>query len=254
MANDRRPVSIGTYFHDTEDPQSPADVAVIMPTVLRPTLEAALESVFAQKDAGRIQLLVGVDKILGDPDRLKGPLSRKPDHVSAIALTLPFSTSVRHGGVHGATDGGSLRAVLSFIANSRYVAYLDDDNVWEPDHLASLLEAIQDKYWAHSLRMLVDEKSGEELGVDRWDAVGVGRGRFADQGGMVDPSCLMIDKVKASRPLGRWTEGPGVHSDRSVFRAIQDLPHGRVDRATVRYSVRRTNILLKFMETGQEFD
>ena len=120
-----------------------------------------------------------------------------------MLLQLPWSTSLRHGGVHGASDSGSLRATLSFMANSRAVAYLDDDNIMLPDHLRLLHEALQGKAWAWSQRMLVDERDDRDLAVDRWDSVGPGRGRMASQGGFVDTNCLMLDKVICAPVLGR---------------------------------------------------
>ena len=95
----------------------------------------AVESVFAQDYAGRIQLLIGVDKASGPKETLLEVLSRRPPNLSAMMLELPYSTSVRHGGLHNATDGGSLRAILSLAANTPYVAYLDDDNAWRPNHV-----------------------------------------------------------------------------------------------------------------------
>lgn len=250
----RSPVSIGQYYPDAGDPQAPAAVAVVMPTILRPCVASSVASVFRQTFAGRIQLLIGVDKAAEPPTHLEAALERRPDHISALILSLPYSTSIRHGSVHPATDGGSLRSSLSFMANSRYVAYLDDDNCWEPDHLASVMQAIQGKVWAYSLRMLIDETNGRELGVDRWDSVGVDAGRFKAQGGLVDPNCLLVDKVVAARALGRWSEGPGVTSDRSFFAALKDAPHGRVDRPTVRYGIRPTNVLNKFLREDTRFD
>jgi hypothetical protein len=246
-------LSIGRYYPDDADPQAPAEVAVVMPTVLRPCIATAVESVFRQTFAGRIQLLIGVDKAGGPADHLEAALARRPARVSAIVLSLPYSTSIRHGGVHRATDGGSLRAILSFMANARYVAFLDDDNSWEPDHLSAVIEAIQGKVWAYAQRMLIDETDGRELCVDRWDSVGVGAGRFAAQGGMVDPNCLVVDKLAAARALGCWTEGPGVTSDRKFFAAIRQAPHGRVERATVRYGIRPTNVMHGFIRNDTRF-
>lgn len=248
------PTSIGQYYPDSAgDPQLPAQVAVVIPTILRPCIVAALESVYRQTFGGRIQLMIGVDKAAGPAADLEAALARRPDHVSAIVLTLPFSTSVRHGGIHPATDGGSLRSILSFMANTRYVAYLDDDNSWEPDHLAAVMQAVQGKAWAYSLRMLIDETTGQELGVDRWDSVGPDAGRFAPDGGMVDPNCLLVDKVALARAFGRWSEGPGVASDRSFFAGIKHTPHGRVDRATVRYGIRPTNVMHVFLRDNVTF-
>ena len=36
----------------------------------------------------------------------------------------------------------ALRAILSFMANTRYVAYLDDDNTWFANQLKSSLLAV----------------------------------------------------------------------------------------------------------------
>lgn len=249
----RPPSSIGGYFPDAFPMQQPSDVAVVTPTVLRPALVEAIESVYRQTYPGRIQLLVGIDKTLDDLGLLNAVLAERPPNISAIVLALPFSTSIRHGGVHAATDGGALRSILSFMANTRHLAYLDDDNSWEPDHLALLMRAVEGKAWAYALRQLVDEATGRTICVDRWDSVGVARGRFAEQGGLVDPNCLLVDKVAVSRAFALWSEGPGATSDRNFFAAIKDAPHGRVERATVRYKVRPTNIMLQFLREGREF-
>jgi hypothetical protein len=248
-----QPRPLGWYFPDAGDPQAPADAAVVTPTLLRPHLVGALESIYGQQGVGRIQVLLGVDRGIGDPAPIQAAIDRRPAHVSVSVVSLPYSTSAQRGGVHPAVDGGSLRSMLSFMANSRHVAYLDDDNAWEPDHLASLLAAVQGRYWAHSMRLLVDEETGEELAVDRWDSTGVGSGRFASQGGMVDPNCLMIDKVLAGRPLGRWSEGPDWRADRTFFEGIKDLPHGMVPRATVRYRLKAKHVLRDFIRDGVEF-
>ena len=102
--------------------------------------------------------------------------------------------------------------------------------------------------------MLIEEDTGRELGVDRWDSVGPDRGRFAARGGFVDPNCLMIDKLIALRTLGRWSQGPGMQSDRAFFEAIRLSPHGHVPRPTTRYSVRKDNdVFSAFMAQGVEF-
>lgn len=257
MSTSASACSLGEYYPDGSAAQTPVDVAVAIPTLLRPCIADALRSVYAQEGIGRIQILVGADLPAPCPDELQAALAERPANVSVLLLTLPYSTSVRHGGVHHAMDGGALRSILSFIANSRYVAYLDDDNSWSPHHLAGLRRAIEGKVWAYSLRMLIDADTGEKLAVDRWDSVGVDRGRFAAQGGFVDTNCLMIDKVLAARALGRWSEAgtgrPGLTADRNFFAAIRQAPHGRVDEATVSYGVRPTNILRKFLADGIEF-
>lgn len=237
-------------------PQAQTQVAVVIPTILRPSLETALQSVYAQEGVRRVQILIGVDRP-GNPAALYRVLEDRPANVSALVLTLPYSTSVRHGGPHTAMDGGALRAILSFMANGRYVAYLDDDNTWFPNHLRSLLAVIEGKMWAFSRRILIDEETGQDLAVDRWDSVGPNKGRLAAIGGLVDPSCLLIDKVAAASLLGRWSETADGRladtADRNFFAAIRHADHGVVEEATVRYSIRRTNILHKIMTEGIEY-
>jgi hypothetical protein len=243
-----KPSSIGTYFPHDGQAQEPVAVATVIPTVLRLDLIRAVESIYAQDLTKRIQIMIGIDIAKNSVDFLEPLLARRPKNISALVLALPYSTAARHGGVHYAQDGGSTRSTLSLMANSRHIAYLDDDNTWLPNHLSAMLDAIQGKAWAYSLRNLVDANTGAHLGVDEWDSVGPVGGRL---GGFTDPSCLMIDKLKTSRTLGRWAENgrmaPGNAADRHFFESIRALPHGAVGGPTVRYSLRPDNILRKLM-------
>lgn len=225
------------------DAQAPADFAVVIGTVLRPSLREAIESVYRQALRGTIQILIGVDKADAPRAPLAELLRARPPHVSALVLDPGYSTSARHGGLHGAHDGGALRTILSYLANSRRVAYLDDDNRWLPDHLASLARAMEGFDWAFSLRRFVDARSGEDLCVDRWDSAGPGRGsRRTSLGGFVDPNCLMIDKLRAEDALALWTRpltAWKATADRRVFRhLVRYHPVGWSGRATVCYSIR----------------
>ena len=140
------------------------------------------------------------------------------------------------------------------MANSRYVSYLDDDNVWLPSHLRRLHEVIQGKAYAFAPRLLVDDVSGETLCEDVWDSRGPNRGRFAPHGGFVDPSCLAVDKLILGSKIGRWAElrdgdtrGEGSFlADRWFFAGIRELPCGAVEEPTVKYFVRTNNILRQF--------
>ncbi|HAJ20463.1 MAG TPA: glycosyltransferase family 2 protein, partial [Rhodospirillaceae bacterium] len=99
----------------------------------------ALRSIFAQQNVGRIHILVGVDRAEGDIAAINPIFQEQPDNCVTTLVNLGYSTSTRHGGIHAAGDGGALRTILSYMANSRYVAYLDDDNWLAPDHLEKLL-------------------------------------------------------------------------------------------------------------------
>ena len=239
----------GIYFADSDPAQRPSDVGVVIPTVLRPELTRALESVYAQDLDGRIQIAIGVDKSETKLGALLDVISRRPPNVSVLVLRLPYSTSMRHGGVHSAQDGGSLRSILSFMLNSRYVAYLDDDNIYLPNHLSALLEAIKDKAWAATHRMLLNVENDDELGKDLWDSVGPGKGRM--EGGFVDPNCLMVDKVKLADAISSWSSRGRDRPDRNFFRRIAPTPHAMLEQASVLYYIRPTNVLHSFIRDNR---
>jgi hypothetical protein len=222
--------------------QPPADVAVVIPTTLRPTIVEAVRSVFAQDLAGRIQLLIGVDNPEHPREPLLEALRAAPPHCRALLLDPGYSTSVRHGGLHPARDGGMLRTVLTYLANARLVAYLDDDNWWAPDHLSSLAGAIAGRSWAWSLRWFVHPRTRRPVAIDDWESVGPGQGIFqAKFGGFVDPSCLMIDKLRCDEVI-RWWGIPlhgdvvAMSADRHVFHWLKaSHPGAGTGRATAFY-------------------
>jgi len=222
-----------TFSEPDRDLQRPFDAAVVMPTILRPSLREAIASVFDQKFSGTIQVLIGIDGKDGGIEVVEQACARRPENCTVQVLYPGYSTSSRHGGLYPTRDGGALRCVLTYLANSRYVAYLDDDNWWHPDHLADLARSIHAGHWAYSLRWFVHPESRRPICVDRWESVGPGSGIFTE--GFVDPNCLMIDKLACGEAIPRWTAPspgnptPGGGADRQVLKALRD---GHVGVAT----------------------
>jgi hypothetical protein len=219
--------------------QEPSDFTVVIPTVLRSTLVDAVQSVFSQQFTGSIQILIGVDASKRDTMLIEQICGSIPDRQSVLLFYPGYSTSYRHGGVHLGRDVGSLRTILSYLANSRYVAYLDDDNWWSNDHLSSMHAQLSTgAEWAYALRWFVHPGSRQPICRDEWESVGPGRGYFRKWwGGWVDPNCLAIDKIACEAVL-RWWSVPmsreNFDSDRNVFRVLRTEFRGA---ATGRYSV-----------------
>lgn len=231
---------------DRADLQRPFDVAVVVTSILRPSLRRALESVYAQRGAGRIQVLVGVDIDSGEGPGLTALAGDVPDHVTVGVLDIGYSTSQRHGGIHASADGGSLRSVLSLLANSRRIAILDDDCWWHPDHLRDLGRVLDGGVaWAFALRWLVDAETAQTICIDRWHSTGAGSGAFRDSlGGFMDPNTLAFDKLQVMNGLHLWSLGPGVSADRRFASyLIRNHPGAGTQTATVYYTIRRTNVL-----------
>jgi glycosyltransferase involved in cell wall biosynthesis len=238
-----------TFAEDPGALQQQMDAAVVIPTILRPSLVRAVQSVFAQTFAGRIQLLIGIDRPQGDPAILEAACAARPPNCIVQALYPGYSTSSRNGGLSPAGDGGVLRCVLTFLANSRYVAYLDDDNWWDPSHLQTMWSVLQGAVWAFALRWFVHPASGRPVAVDRWESVGPGAGVFAQQfGGFVDPSCLMVDKTGCPDVIQAWnfpllTADPG-SADRRVFHLLSRRHKGAgTGLPTVFYRMNPADIL-----------
>jgi hypothetical protein len=221
------------------DLQTPFDIAIVMVTVVRPTLAQALRSIYAQRFDGRIQILVGIDQWQGDRASLAALVAESPSHIAVARIDLGYSTSQRHGGIYPSRFGGSLKTMLSYAANSRYVTYLDDDNWYAPDHVATMLDAIKGKAWAFALRHFVDRKSGDLLCPDTWESVGPHRGVYAKaQGGFVDTNCYLIDKMACNDVFPEWAMtryAGGTGGDRQILQRVLDRPWGSNDRHTVFY-------------------
>ena len=218
--------------------QVPAAVAVVVQTTLRESLAKSVNSVYGQDVTGQIHLLIGVDKRLGDRRLLSRLVSEAPANVLVTVFDPGYSTSVRHGGPHTNHFGGSLRTLLSFAANSRYVAYLDDDDWYSPNHLSSLLAAIQGHQWAFSLRTFVNPFNSEPMCIDTIENVGPNAGVYASWGGFACPSSLLVDKRACAPLLHLWAEAGtprGDAEDRVFFRALCEhcKGYGATNLATV---------------------
>lgn len=228
--------------------QAPFGVAVVLPSLLRPDLTRAVRSVFAQDFADRVQILVGVDVPDGDPEQLEALVRECPSHIALDVFDPGYSTSVRHGGIHENRVSGSLRTILTFAANSRYIAYLDDDNWWAPNHLSSLRAAVDGTDWSWSKRWFVGPGEDQPICVDEWESVGLDAGVFRETfGGFVDPSSLMIDKLRCRDAVPAWANtafSDGRGADRLVFEVLAKnyRPQG-TGLATSYYTINPDDIL-----------
>lgn len=220
-------------------PQTRHAVAVVIVTTCRASLERAVRSVFGQRCGGRIQVLIGVDV---DPHgRLDALLAALlpdcPPHITVSLIHLGYSTSRRHGGPHASFYGGSLRAALTLLADSRVVVYLDDDDWLKEDHCAQVLQAIDGRKWAFAYSIYADGNTGRELCVDEIESVGVGAGIYAERfGGFVRPSGLAIDKLALLHLVHLWAcaaFATGDGEDRLMFEQLRAEPHGCTGMASV---------------------
>ena len=229
--------------------QRPFDVAVVMPTLLRPSIFHALRSVFAQIGDFRVQVMIGLDQ--PPPEQaeqlLKAALQTRPSGWCVHVLWPGYSTSQRHGGFGKAKDGGVLRSVLSQLSNASRIAYLDDDNWWAPEHLSGLLGAIEGHDWAWSGRWFMHPRTLKPICPDIWESAGPGEGIFSERfGGFVDPNCLMIDRCRVPQVLDLWNrpredDPTQMTADRTVFAALKALDGRPSGKYSTFYVMRETD-------------
>lgn len=102
-------------------------VATVIATHRRPeALLAAVRSALGQ--TVRDQVVIVVDDGAGLPER-----SLFPDDPRLFTVSLSANTGT----------AGVVRNVGIRLTRSRYVAFLDDDNLWEPDHLERALAVLE---------------------------------------------------------------------------------------------------------------
>jgi GT2 family glycosyltransferase len=101
-----------------------ASVLIVIPTYQRHSeLVRAVKSALSQ--TYRDLVVVVVDDGGGLPHLLPDP------RLTAVSLSLNTSTL------------GLVRNVGTELADSEFIAFLDDDNVWTPDHVATAVAALQ---------------------------------------------------------------------------------------------------------------
>lgn len=219
------------------------DIAIVICTVCRESLLRAIGSIYEQAYAGPIQVLIGVDIDAFDNEaKLQQVIFENcPPHIQVNWVNMGYSTSQRHGGVHSCFYGGSLRTSLSFLANSQYIMYLDDDDWLGPNHCTDVLNAIQNKSWAFSYSIYADGNEGIGICTDEIESVGVGEGIYKDRfGGFVRPSGLLLDKNQLSHLLHLWSSSPypsGDGEDRLIFEHLRHLDHGCTSSPSVYYAL-----------------
>ncbi|EDY57208.1 glycosyl transferase [Streptomyces sviceus ATCC 29083] len=199
-------------------PVPQALVATVIATHRRPdALRAAVASALAQ--TVRDQVVIVVDDGAGLPEL--------PDDPRLFAVSLARNTAV----------AGVVRNVGIRLTRSRYVAFLDDDNLWEPDHLERALAVLEapggpDGVYTALRRVLPDGTERDVLSVE-FDRRRAARESFLDTN-------AFVARRDGSLHFSRLRRTPEVLPREDwelVYRysrghAVRHVPH-----ATVRYLV-----------------
>ena len=189
-------------------------VVVITPTVARPSLTQAIQSVSNQTYKNLIHLIV-IDGPEYFEEALKLIAINKQSNSNIVFTTAPFNT----GG--DGFYGHRIYAGYSHLVNQDYVAFLDEDNWFEPNHIQSLVEELEknDYNWVHSLRKVY--VNDDYLADDCCESIGRWPIWFSPEDApqhLVDTSSYMFERDFLSKVANHWHWGWG--GDRRFYTII----------------------------------
>ncbi len=188
-----------------------ASIAVIIPTTGDALVREAIASVLAQTAPGVVPYIV-----VDGPGFLPafGAATAGMDLSGCHVITLPVN--VGGGGFYG----HRVYAAFSHLVNTELIAYLDQDNRFQPEHLAQLSGALAQGGWdwGFALRRVV-APSGEPLMDD--ESQSVGPWGSAKPYPLVDTNCYLLKTDVAARVASYFHGGWG--QDRVFYAALSQL-------------------------------
>lgn len=191
-------------------------VGIIVPTIGSEYLEECLDSIKNQTYDNIIVYLV----IDGDEY-----YDKVFDTIKYNLRNINFITLPENVGKWNDKNFYSHRiyAGISQLINCDYVVYLDEDNYFEPSHIESLVNTIENNNldWAYSYRKIID-KDGSYICNDEFESVGKYQ-KILDYK-LVDTSSYMIKQEIAIRIASAWYGEWGI--DRQVYSILeQNFPN-----------------------------
>jgi len=184
-------------------------VVVITPTIGSQKLKDAVLSVQKQTYSNLEHLIVVDGYEYEDPmnDALRAAWQEMPDGNERLpmAMVLPFNT-----GANG-FYGHRIYAGIPHLVNADYVFFLDEDNWYEPNHVASLVEVLdRDNDFAHSLRKIY-QPDKTYVCDDNCEALGKWPIYFShnDPQYLVDTSSFAFNRKFLEKTCHLWHSGWG---------------------------------------------
>lgn len=189
-------------------------VSVIIPTHLRQTLIDSVRSVVDQTYP-EIETIVVAD----GPDVVLRTLLPQNGKLRLVELGRNW---------HSYTDrpsyGAAARLVGTMCARGDYIAYLDDDDLFLPDHVESLVDLIQEKGVDFVYSKMANIQSGHKIaeigdGLPRYGAIG---------------TPMILHKVELLK-IANWDYNHGYGEDYGLFQRWLDAgaTYAFLDRVTV---------------------
>ena len=194
-------------------------VTVITPTIGQEYLTQAIESVNTQTYKN-IKHLVVVD----GPEYLNKVTAL---NISEYNTQLQVTVAPENTGGDG-FYGHRIYAGYPHLINSDYIAFLDEDNWYERDHIKTLVATIEDKNldWVYSLRN-IHGKTGEFIIEDNCESLGKWpihwslSKKESDHEFLIDTSSYLFKTSFLTKVCNHWHSGWG--GDRRFYHIISKV-------------------------------
>ena len=168
-------------------------VVVITPTTGSDHLAKSIESVEGQSYSNVKHVIV-----IDGKERVAPASAILNRYNNVQVISLPETTGDK------GFQGHRIYSSIPTLLNSDYICFLDEDNWYEPNHVESLVELIENHGldWAYSLRRIV-RKDGNYVCND--DCNSLGRWPSYDGGyHHIDTSCYMLRRSVAMATADAW--------------------------------------------------
>lgn len=193
-------------------------LSIITPTIGSKYLKKAIESIINQTNQNFIYYIV-IDghKYINNVQEILKEYKNLPKNF----IILPLAENT---GANG-WNGHRIYIATSFLTNSDYVMFLDEDNMFEPNHVDTMLKKIgSGNDWTFSLRNIID-KDGKFICPDKCESLGNLHHVWNNKDDfLVDVNCYCIrreifqkhclDFNKKARPLN------DIEVDRALYKSL----------------------------------
>lgn len=242
-------------------------VTVITATIGKPTLRRAVESVLNQTHKNVRHLVVVDGQEYWDSARFNWEMWEweedgcpfRTSNEKTRFMVLPYNTGAngyRCFRIYGA---------MPFLINTDWVAFLDDDNWFEPDHIANCIEACKNGPldWCFTLRNIWHE--GKLICPDHCESVGLWSAWHAPGQRHIDTNCFFMRREMAVAVGPHWHRSRfdnngnvQVSADTVVANVLMnDEPrHALIAKPTVNYELGSWELSVKpefFLRGNEEF-
>ena len=207
-------------------------------TVLTPTIGE--ESLYRLIDSMNKQSVPWVHILLWDNKRSNDEDAIWPGNVDdQFSLDMPegcvrYNICIPGAFVKGEACGSALRGVGLMAANTEYVTFADSDVWMEPDHLSSLVEAMDCREWAYGVRKIWT-KDQEYLGEDHFESVGDDNAKRKVSYELVDNNTLMVTRRFGVSAAPLYRETADYNDDRLMYAFLKKYGglSGKTNKATL---------------------